>query len=182
MPKYRTQIFAALVEQNIPWCVVDGEPAFAWPAVLPALQLREDGWDPGGMAAHIDRCIGDGDLTIVRCPVAPGPCHTGMVRFHELVDALVWFSLLPACMVYRRWMTHEFLPAIRRHRYYDPDTGHEVPVGQELDALERKETMVDHVNALLPVFGLRRLVDEDGNELFMNDADLPDNDGDEEEV
>jgi hypothetical protein len=174
LPDYHAQIFAALVDRGIPWCLVDGEPAFAWPAIVPALQLQDNAGEPGSLATYIDQLIADGDLTILRCPAAPASCHNGMVHFGELAMELFASSTLPACRAYHRWMCCEVLPAIRRHGHYDPGTGHEAPVGQELDALERKEAAIEHRNAMLPVLGLRLLVDEDGHETFVNDADLPD--------
>jgi hypothetical protein len=108
-----------------------------------------------------------------------------------LICHLASFSRLPACRTYSNWYFFEFLPAFLRHGYYNPDTNHQPPPGQELEALERREGLRDHLNDLLPGLGDvsagqrpstpegRRhfghlLTLEDGQQVFVRDDELPD--------
>ena len=84
-----------------------------------------------------------------------------------------------------------------RHGWYDPATGHEPPPGHELTALECREDGRDALNNLIPGMGdalsghrpqteegrrllWYRVVDEEGEETWVNGADLP-HDEDEED-
>jgi hypothetical protein len=54
---------------------------------------------------------------------------------------------------YWHWLRSAYAPAIASYGHYDPARGHAAPVGQELDALERREGACELLNALLPGLG-----------------------------
>jgi len=83
---------------------------------------------------------------------ADGTHHVG-VSLADVVDALSPLATLPACQAYWYWMRTEYAPAIARYGHYDPARGHAAPVGQELDALERREGARELLNDLLPGLG-----------------------------
>jgi hypothetical protein len=150
---YRDDICTALIAADVPWWVHDGAMLFAWPAVIPALALRtpldgEPSWD-----ASIERIIADGSLPLFEV-IGPDDHGLGLgVKATDLIDAFFAFSTLPPARAYLRWMCHDFMPAISRYGHYDPATGHTVPVGMELDALERKEGARDLFNSIMPGLG-----------------------------
>lgn len=57
----------------------------------------------------------------------------------EMVVALNAFSDYPALTPWIGWLCREVLPAMRKHGYYNPATGHEPPASKLLDALECTE-------------------------------------------
>jgi hypothetical protein len=151
---YREQIIDALLAAGVPGGRTPaGDVLLAWPAVLPALALepREEGeesWD-----TYAARLVEQGELPLFCARVVDGSLVDAVVNADQLIDAFFAFSTLPPARAYLRWMCHEFMPAISRHGHYDPATGHAVPVGMELDALERKEGARDLWNGLFPGVG-----------------------------
>ena len=64
-------------------------------------------------------------------------------------------STLPACGRYLQGMCYDFLPAITRHGYYDPATGHEPPVGAKWTRLSGKKGPSMCSTRCSPVWGTR---------------------------
>ena len=95
----------------------------------------------------------------------------------------------PVCTAYAVW--HNGVTcALLEHGWYDPTTGHQPPPGHELTALECREDGRDVMNNLIPGLGdalsghvpqtedgqrllWYRVVDEEGEETWINGADLP---------
>jgi hypothetical protein len=184
-PAYRDAIVLALLTSDVPH---DGLPftttvghdgiLFQYPDVLTALGLEQDRADVEPHLHLLPRVNAAGML--VTCVTAT-----------DVLDECALLSMQPACQAYRKWMCRSFAPALARHGWYNPATGHTAPPGQELEALEMREGCRDLLNALVPGMGdveagqrptspegrrllWHRLVDEDGHVVLVNDADLPD--------
>lgn len=119
-----------------------------WDEAVDGLDLAEEMWEKPRSEA-LDDLVREGNLTLVTFTDSRGLPRTG-VRIFELINLVHVFSGLRSCRKFTTWLCCEFLPAIRKHGYYDPATGHQAPVGGELDALERKEEMKDRLNELFP--------------------------------
>jgi hypothetical protein len=75
------------------------------------------------------------------------------IPWDDLAPKLVVLSDHPAAVEWTTWLCGEFLPAIHRHRYYDPATNHEPPPSGQLDALEIRESGRDVLNKITPGLG-----------------------------
>jgi len=92
------------------------------------------------------------------------------------------YAVLPMGVIIRRLVLHSSLPeairvkmtrcdvllALAKHGHYDPATGHEPPVGQELDAIERKEPFRQITTEAFP--GLESLFGDRHDEEDTHDA------------
>jgi len=123
---------------------------FAYPAILAALQL--DGDRAEILAEREDVREAMARVALWHVTTADGVQHVA-VSLTDVVDRLSPLATLPACQWLWQWIRAEYAPAIARHGYYDPAHGHAVPVGYELDALERREGARELLNDLLPGLG-----------------------------
>jgi hypothetical protein len=186
---HRGDIASALIDAGVPHWILSPHPkvtgqldqlAFAYPEVVQALNLfpldaDEPPYEPP---------------TVLTVSTPEGTTRTVTTLDHLLESSLIWNSQLPQARAYVKWMCHDFIPALSRHGYYDPETGHQPPPGQELEAMERREEGRDLLNALLPGLGdvsagqrpsteegrrllWHRTTDQDAPVEWVNDADLP---------
>lgn len=85
-------------------------------------------------------------------------------RMDEMAIVLNAFSRYPALDPWFDWLCHEVLPAMRRYGYYNPETNHQPPPSQVLDALECKEAGRDVMNDIIPRLGDQLADAEEGGE------------------
>jgi hypothetical protein len=78
-----------------------------------------------------------------------------LVLWSELACRVGIFSHHPAMLAWVDWLCGEYLPAVARHGYYNPDTNHEPPPSQLLDAIERRAQGRDILNNLASGLGDR---------------------------
>jgi hypothetical protein len=123
---------------------------FAYPEVLSALAIA--GERPEVLAETEEVREAMARVEIWHVTTADG-VRRGAVSLNNVVDWLSPLSMLPACQWLWHWIRTEYAPAIARYGHYDPARGHAAPVGQELDALERREGARELLNDLLPGLG-----------------------------
>jgi hypothetical protein len=75
------------------------------------------------------------------------------VRWEAVAVELGCFSRHPAMRAFVQWLTGELMPALQRHGYYDPATGHAPPPSHLLDAIECRERGRDVMNRVAPGLG-----------------------------
>jgi hypothetical protein len=122
------------ITDQIPFC--QGKVMCTWPKALEALQMEETDLDGVPMVVCVEELIEEGSLKIVCCADKDGNYLGQLVEFINLIDSLVWWSTLASCKAYVDWTCEEVLPTYRKHGWYDPETGHQPPVGQEIEAAE----------------------------------------------
>ena len=123
---------------------------FAYPAILAALQLDGDRAEILAELADVREAMAR--VALWHVTTADGVQHVA-VSLTDVVDSLSPLAPLPACQWLWQWIRTEYAPAIARYGHYDPARGHAAPVGQELDALERREGARELLNDLLPGLG-----------------------------
>src|SRR6266498_2113726 len=123
---------------------------FASPEVLSALAIDSDRAEI--LAEREDVREAMARVALWHVTTADGVRHVA-ISLADVVDYLSPLATLPACQWLWHWIRTEYAPAIARYGHYDPAHGHTAPVGQELDALERREGARELLNDLLPGLG-----------------------------
>jgi hypothetical protein len=122
----------------------------AYPAILSALAIDSDRAEVLAEREDVQAAM----TRVARWHVtdADGLPHIA-VSLTDVIDRLSPLATLPACLWLWHWIRTEYAPAIARYGHYDPARGHAAPVGQELNALERREGARELLNDLLPGLG-----------------------------
>jgi hypothetical protein len=92
-----------------------------------------------------------------------------LLEWWPLAFRLGVFSRHPAMIAWVDWLCGDYLPAMQRHGYYNPETNHEPPPSELLDAIERREAQRDFLNHLAPGLG-DRLVNPPARDAQKGDA------------
>lgn len=133
------------------WCIeIDGEPWFAGRDVATALGYANP---RKALADHVD----SDDKGVTKRDTLGGPQDLTIINESGLYS-LILSSKLPAAKDFKRWITHDVIPSIRRHEMYitpqmaekilaDPDIM--IRILQELKAERNKNAALDKENSLL---------------------------------
>ena len=107
----KNQIFKSKEFGQIRTCMVDGETYFVGKDVASALGYRNA---PKAMADHVD----DEDKGITKCYTLGGNQEMTVINESGLYS-LILSSKLESAKRFKRWVTSEVLPAIRKNGRYE---------------------------------------------------------------
>lgn len=126
--------------------VIDGEPYFVGKDVAQALGYGEGKSLANAVAKHVD----DDDKGVTEM-MTPGGEQKMTVINESGLYSLILSSKLPNAKKFKRWVTAEVLPAIRKHGSYNtdysglsPQLQYLISLEQKTKALEQKQTELEN--------------------------------------
>ena len=129
----KNQIFKSKEFGQIRTCMMDGETYFVGKDVASALGYRNA---PKAMADHVD----DEDKGITKCYTLGGNQEMTVINESGLYS-LILSSKLESAKRFKRWVTSEVLPAIRKNGRYELE--------QQNTQLSNQNRMLESRNSLL---------------------------------
>ena len=127
----KNQIFKSKEFGQIRTCMMDGECYFVGKDVASALGYRNA---PKAMADHVD----DEDKGITKCYTLGGNQEMTVINESGLYS-LILSSKLESAKRFKRWVTSEVLPAIRKNGRYELE--------QQNRVLESRNTLLEEITA-----------------------------------
>lgn len=134
----KNQIFKSKEFGQIRTCMVDGETYFVGKDVASALGYRNA---PKAMADHVD----DEDKGITKCYTLGGNQEMTVINESGLYS-LILSSKLESAKRFKRWVTSEVLPAIRKNGRYELEQQNSQLCKQNR-LLESRNTLLEEITA-----------------------------------
>ena len=134
----KNQIFKSKEFGQIRTCMMDGETYFVGKDVASALGYRNA---PKAMADHVD----DEDKGITKCYTLGGNQEMTVINESGLYS-LILSSKLESAKRFKRWVTSEVLPAIRKNGRYELEQQN-TQLSNQNRMLESRNTLLEEITA-----------------------------------
>ena len=134
----KNQIFKSKEFGQIRTCMMDGETYFVGKDVASALGYRNA---PKAMADHVD----DEDKGITKCYTLGGNQEMTVINESGLYS-LILSSKLESAKRFKRWVTSEVLPAIRKNGRYELEKQN-TQLSNQNRMLESRNTLLEEITA-----------------------------------
>lgn len=148
MNENKLEVYSNVEFGTVRTLTIDGEPYFVGKDVAQALGYGEGKSLANAIAKHVD----DDDKGVTEM-MTPGGKQKMTVINESGLYSLILSSKLPTAKKFKRWVTAEVLPTIRKHGSYNADYSSLSPQLQYLITLEQKtkelETAVHNTNKKL---------------------------------